>query len=206
MRPLPRPSALLKAKQSMKLGDCCEEEQHGKFNRIGQLTLASASAVTSGSSFSTASTSEAALRFAPNLTEVLCESCQQEQQPHCDTDCGRNPRRSIPLPYIMDLERNPVPDQLGYLVLTEDGSVHASGGELENDERRANIISTILSLTDTVDPAVFKPRSCRTISIVYPEHSYTICLSNKRIYVVKKRVSENGGSSSNLGEGHSIRA
>uniref|UniRef100_A0A182FFR4 Late endosomal/lysosomal adaptor and MAPK and MTOR activator 4 n=2 Tax=Anopheles albimanus TaxID=7167 RepID=A0A182FFR4_ANOAL len=181
------------------------------FNRIGQLTLASASAVTSGSSFSTASTStsEVGLRFAPNLTEVRCESCQQQQQQqhqtHCDSGGIRNPRRSIALPYIMDLERNPVPDQLGYLVLTEDGSVHASGGELENDERRANIISTILSLTDTVDPAVFKPRSCRTISIVYPEHSYTICLSNKRIYVVKKRVSENGNSG-NLGEGHSIRA
>ncbi|ETN60458.1 hypothetical protein AND_007946 [Anopheles darlingi] len=184
------------------------DEEHDKFNRIGQLTLASASVVASGSSFSTASTStsEAALRFAPNLTEVLCESCHQGQQPpHCDTGGVRIPRRSIPLPYIMDLERNPVPDQLGYLVLTEDGSVHASGGELENDERRANIISTILSLTDTVDPAVFKPRSCRTISIVYPEHSYTICLSNKRIYVVKKRVSENGNSG-NLGEGHSIRA
>ncbi|XP_058121890.1 ragulator complex protein LAMTOR4 homolog [Anopheles ziemanni] len=88
---------------------------------------------------------------------------------------------------MLDLDRHPLPDQLGYLVLSEDGSVHASGGELENDERSANIISNLLTLTESVDPANFKARSCRKISIVFTDHSYTICLSNKRIYVIKKR-------------------
>ncbi|XP_058067055.1 ragulator complex protein LAMTOR4 homolog [Anopheles bellator] len=107
----------------------------------------------------------------------------------------------------MDLDRNPVPDQLGYLVLTDDGCVHASGGELENDEHSANIIVNLLTLTESVDPALFKPHSCRKISIVYPEHSYTICLSNKRVYVIKKR--NRGDANSNSGnepEGLSILA
>lgn len=39
----------------------------------------------------------------------------------------------------------------------------------------------------SVDPAVFKKRSCKKISIVYEEYSYTICLSNKKIYVIKRQ-------------------
>lgn len=44
----------------------------------------------------------------------------------------------------------------------------------------------------SVDPEVFKKRSCQKISIAYEEHSYTICMSNKRIYVVKRRNTPNG--------------
>ncbi|EDS41167.1 conserved hypothetical protein [Culex quinquefasciatus] len=93
---------------------------------------------------------------------------------------------------MLDLDGRPVPDQIGYLVMSEDGAVLASGGELENDERSANIISGLLSLTESVDPEVFKKRSCQKISIAYEEHSYTICMSNKRIYVVKRRNTPNG--------------
>lgn len=49
---------------------------------------------------------------------------------------------------MLDLDGRPVPDQIGYLVMSEDGAVLASGGELENDERSANIISGLLSLTE----------------------------------------------------------
>lgn len=47
---------------------------------------------------------------------------------------------------MLALER--IPDQIGYLVLTEDGAVQSSGGELENDEKSANIIMGLISLTD----------------------------------------------------------
>ncbi|XP_061500969.1 ragulator complex protein LAMTOR4 homolog isoform X1 [Anopheles gambiae] len=133
---------------------------------------------------------------------------------------------------MLDLDRHPLPDQLGYLVLSEDGSVHASGGELENDERSANIISNLLTLTEryreghagdplsdlgalkcifslfsSVDPAVFSARSCRKVSIVFADHSYTICLSNKRIYVVKKRNRPDASATGTLeSDGHSILA
>lgn len=41
-----------------------------------------------------------------------------------------------------------IPDQVGYLVLTEEGAVISSSGELENDEKSANIISGLISLTE----------------------------------------------------------
>ncbi|XP_053665340.1 ragulator complex protein LAMTOR4 homolog [Anopheles marshallii] len=108
---------------------------------------------------------------------------------------------------MFDLDRHPLPDQLGYLVLSEDGSVHASGGELENDERSANIISNLLTLTESVDPAIFYARSCRKVSIVFADHSFTICLSNKRIYVVKKRNRTDATANSGIeSDNHSILA
>lgn len=41
-----------------------------------------------------------------------------------------------------------IPDQVGYLVLTEDGAVLESGGELENDERVATIITDLITLSN----------------------------------------------------------
>lgn len=41
-----------------------------------------------------------------------------------------------------------IPDLVGYLVLNEYGAVLESGGDLQNDERRANIITSIINLTD----------------------------------------------------------
>lgn len=38
--------------------------------------------------------------------------------------------------------------------------------------------------------------SCERISIVYEDHSYNICMSNRRIYVVKLR---NGSANSRMG-------
>lgn len=41
-----------------------------------------------------------------------------------------------------------IPDKLGYLILTEDGAVLESGGELENDERVATIVTDLISLSN----------------------------------------------------------
>ncbi|XP_055534191.1 ragulator complex protein LAMTOR4 homolog [Wyeomyia smithii] len=106
---------------------------------------------------------------------------------------------------MLDLDNRPIADQIGYLIMSEDGAVLASGGEMENDERSAEIISGLLTLTESVDPAVFKKRSCQKMSIAYEEHSYTICLSNKKIYVVKRRNPSNAGSSADS-EGRTIIA
>ncbi|GAB6021677.1 hypothetical protein CHUAL_004258 [Chamberlinius hualienensis] len=38
-----------------------------------------------------------------------------------------------------------IPGQVGFLVLTEDGSVLNSGGELENAEKTAEIISNLIN-------------------------------------------------------------
>ncbi|XP_058831823.1 ragulator complex protein LAMTOR4 homolog [Topomyia yanbarensis] len=108
---------------------------------------------------------------------------------------------------MLDLDNRPIPDQIGYLIMSEDGAVLASGGEMENDERSAGIISGLLTLTESVDPAVFKKRSCKKISIAYEEHSYTICLSNKKVYVVKRRNGSSvAGGAGDAAEGRTIFA
>lgn len=46
------------------------------------------------------------------------------------------------------LSMDKIPDQIGYLVLTEDGAIISSSGDLENDEKSANIIMNMITLTD----------------------------------------------------------
>ena len=41
-----------------------------------------------------------------------------------------------------------ITDLMGYLVLTEDGAVLESGGDLKNDEKTANIVTALINLTD----------------------------------------------------------
>ncbi|XP_041979576.1 ragulator complex protein LAMTOR4 homolog [Aricia agestis] len=82
-----------------------------------------------------------------------------------------------------------IPDQLGYLILTEDGAVLESGGELENDERVATIITDLISLSNSVDPVAFEPEEqFKKITITYDDHWFAICISNKKIYVVKRKI------------------
>ncbi|XP_069836857.1 ragulator complex protein LAMTOR4 [Dendropsophus ebraccatus] len=80
------------------------------------------------------------------------------------------------------LER--IPDQLGYLVMSEDG-VLASAGDLENDERLAGVIremvTTACSFHGLGDQTPFK-----RMSIVFGEHSYLVTISGQKIYVVKR--------------------
>ncbi len=39
----------------------------------------------------------------------------------------------------------------------------------------------------SIDPEQFDNNSFQRISIAFEDHSYVICLSNKKVYVVKKR-------------------
>ncbi|KAG8238514.1 hypothetical protein J437_LFUL016180 [Ladona fulva] len=88
---------------------------------------------------------------------------------------------------MLSLER--IPDQVGYLVLNDDGAVVASGGELENDEHMANIITGLVTITDKIDTVAFPPEeSFKKISVNFESYSYVVCLSNKKIHVVKRRI------------------
>lgn len=60
---------------------------------------------------------------------------------------------------MLDLDNRPIPDQIGYLIMSEDGAVLASGGEMENDERSANIISGLLTLTERYGKISFNHRA-----------------------------------------------
>jgi hypothetical protein len=59
---------------------------------------------------------------------------------------------------------------------------------LENDERIANIIMSLVSLTDKIDFKAFSSNEgFEKISIIYDDHCYIICLSNKKIHVIKRK-------------------
>ncbi|KAE8747274.1 hypothetical protein FOCC_FOCC005918 [Frankliniella occidentalis] len=88
---------------------------------------------------------------------------------------------------MLSFER--IPDQVGYLVMTEDGAVVSSSGELENGERIANVVAGLISLSDKVDPVAFPgDKGFKKITVNYENHAYIICLSNKKVYVVKRRT------------------
>jgi len=79
----------------------------------------------------------------------------------------------------MNFER--IAGYTGHLVICQtDGAVLASGGDLQSDERAA---STIINLVNTVGLAQLK---ANRITVNYTDHSFVVCLSNKKIHVVKK--------------------
>lgn len=86
-------------------------------------------------------------------------------------------------------------DQVGFLILTEDGAVLESGGELENDERVANIITELITLSNRVDPVAFQANDqFKKISITYEDHCFIVCLSNKKIYIAKRNIVNTEGN------------
>ncbi|KAJ9601223.1 hypothetical protein L9F63_000618, partial [Diploptera punctata] len=70
-----------------------------------------------------------------------------------------------------------------------------SGGELENDERMANIMYGLISSADKVDQLDEKNvkleenvKSFKRISVMYEDYCYSICLSNKKVHIVKRKL------------------
>ncbi|KAJ8411196.1 hypothetical protein AAFF_G00172020 [Aldrovandia affinis] len=82
------------------------------------------------------------------------------------------------------LER--IPDQIGYLVISEDG-VLASAGELENDERTAGVIMQMVQtackfrLHGTAEPPF------KRLSVMFEDHAYLVTVSGQKVFVVKRQ-------------------
>ncbi|KAL7733640.1 hypothetical protein ACLKA6_005091 [Drosophila palustris] len=104
----------------------------------------------------------------------------------------------------MDKDKLIVPNQIGYLILKDDGAVLESGGELKNDERSANVIMGLLNLTESIDESFMPNSSCERITIDYEHHSYTICMSNRRIFIVKLSKIHNGATTTSSSSSTSV--
>ncbi|KAK2859273.1 hypothetical protein Q5P01_003893 [Channa striata] len=82
------------------------------------------------------------------------------------------------------LER--IPDQLGYLVISEDG-VLASAGELENDEHTAGVMMQMVRtacrfrLPGSADPCF------KRMSVILEDFVYTVTVSGQKVFVVKRQ-------------------
>lgn len=77
-----------------------------------------------------------------------------------------------------------IEDKLGYLILNHEGAVLASDGELKNSEHTATVITNVLRLVDSISP---HSHGYNQLNITYPNHSYIVSLSNKKIYILKRR-------------------
>ncbi|RZC41386.1 hypothetical protein BDFB_002024 [Asbolus verrucosus] len=88
-----------------------------------------------------------------------------------------------------------IPGQTGHLLLNEEGAVLASSGDLENDEKSAVIIMGLMNLSSYVDKTAFPEEGFKKLSITYDKHCYIICLSNRKVHVVKKTIN---GDNSNV--------
>lgn len=83
------------------------------------------------------------------------------------------------------LER--IPDQLGYLVISEDG-VLASAGELENDEHTAAVMMQMVRtasrfrLSGAADQPPFK-----RMSVILEDFVYAVTISGQKVFVVKRQ-------------------
>lgn len=79
--------------------------------------------------------------------------------------------------------------QVGYMLLNEDGAVLTSSGDLENDEKTAVIIMGLINLTSQIDSKAFPTvDSFKKLSIVFDNYYYNICISNRKIHLVKKTL------------------
>lgn len=81
-----------------------------------------------------------------------------------------------------------VSGQTGSLILNEEGAVLSSSGDLENDERAAVVIMGLINLTSSLDRKAFPEQGFKKLSITYDRHCYIVCLSNRKVFVVKKTI------------------
>jgi len=86
------------------------------------------------------------------------------------------------------MDRPSIPRQTGYLTLNSDGAVLASGGDLDNDEKAAGILQGLISLAqDRLDPKAFD-QSFKRLTVTYEDYAYVVCLSNRKIHIVKRQL------------------
>lgn len=84
-----------------------------------------------------------------------------------------------------------LPGHLGYLLLNDEGAVINSSGDLENDEKSADIIMGLVNLVSQIDPSGFpSDEGFKKLSLTYENHCYIICLSNKKIHVIKRSLNQ----------------
>lgn len=81
-----------------------------------------------------------------------------------------------------------VPDQLGYLVLNQEGAVLSSAGDLENDERTARILLNMVRLACKVRISEDKLDFFKRLSVIFDSFLYVATISNHKIYISKRKL------------------
>ncbi|GFR87148.1 late endosomal/lysosomal adaptor, MAPK and MTOR activator 4 [Elysia marginata] len=82
-----------------------------------------------------------------------------------------------------------IPDSLGYLVLTEDGAVISSGGQLENDEMTANKIVKLVHTAYKIPVTPDRKDPLKRVSVIIGDYVFMITVSQHKIFVSKRQYS-----------------
>ncbi|XP_066579939.1 ragulator complex protein LAMTOR4 [Amia ocellicauda] len=82
------------------------------------------------------------------------------------------------------LER--IPDQTGYLVISEDG-VLASAGDLENDEQAAGAIMQMVQTACKFKLHGSTEPPFKRMSVVFEDHVFMVTVSGQKVFVVKRQ-------------------
>ncbi|XP_060522602.1 ragulator complex protein LAMTOR4 homolog [Cylas formicarius] len=86
------------------------------------------------------------------------------------------------------MDRPSVVGQTGYLVLNSEGAVLTSGGDLDNDERVAGLLYGLLKIARKLFDNPVLDESFKRFSVIYDDHAYVVCLSNRKVYIVKRQL------------------
>ncbi|XP_028810485.1 ragulator complex protein LAMTOR4 [Denticeps clupeoides] len=82
------------------------------------------------------------------------------------------------------LER--IPDQLGYLVISDDG-VLASAGELENDEHTAGVVMQMVRTACRFRLRGAAEPPFKRMTVMFDDYVYVVTVSGQKVFVVKRQ-------------------
>ncbi|XP_062604892.1 ragulator complex protein LAMTOR4 homolog isoform X1 [Saccostrea cucullata] len=82
-----------------------------------------------------------------------------------------------------------IQDSLGYLVLTEEGAVISSGGDLQNAETLADGLTKLVFTASRIPVSPDRRETFQKISVIWEDFMYVITVSNHKIYICKRPYS-----------------
>lgn len=83
------------------------------------------------------------------------------------------------------MDRIQPPGELGFMILSEDGRLANSGGELKNNERIANIIHQMKNAFEASSSVLND--TVHSVTIQYEDHLYVLVFEPRRSLVVKRK-------------------
>jgi len=84
--------------------------------------------------------------------------------------------------YLKDLFK--IPDQKGIMIISEDGTIIASYGDMVNDIATGNSILSMYQIANKMN--INKSCSTKRMSLYFHDHVIVVTSANKRVYIVKK--------------------
>lgn len=88
------------------------------------------------------------------------------------------------------MDRIQPPGELGFMILSEDGRLADSGGDLKNIDKVASIINQMKNAFEASSSVLND--NVHSVTIQYEDHLYVLVFEPRRSLVVKRRKSLSG--------------